>query len=141
MQIIHRARKSFRLMAVYKKVIRWNEGCIWDSDEELAAEAGRCDKKTMSREVAMHRKLGIIALEHGWRKVDGKMLRTRIIRLAIPLNLPPEIVIRDLRCLPNHMDTRGPSGDCNHMDTRGPNHVDTRGPITIEAIEEGACRK
>lgn len=140
MQILHRANAGFRLMAVYKKVIRWKEGCIWSSDDELARDAGHCYWKTISREVALHRSLGIITVEHGWRVCAGKRLRTRIIRPSIPTALDPEIVIRDLKSLPFEPVTRGPYETEPHTVTRGPNHTVTRGPITIDTIEEGASR-
>lgn len=137
MQIIHRAGASFRLMAVYKKVIRWKEGCIWSSDEELALEAGRCGWKTISREIGIHRNLGIIHIEHGWRVYQGKRLRTRTIRLAIPETLDPEIIVRDLH---HHTVNSGPSRQAVHTVSSGPNHTVHSGPITIATIEEGASR-
>ncbi|NKM87467.1 hypothetical protein GFL54_24840 [Rhizobium laguerreae] len=135
MQIIHRAGAGFRLMAVYKKVIRWKEGCIWNSDEELAIEAGRCGWKTISREIGVHRDLGIISLEHGWRLANGNRLRTRTIRLSIPAVLEPEIIVRDLH---THTVNSGPSGEIVHTVHSGPNHTVHSGPITIDTIEEGA---
>ncbi|MEY9780342.1 hypothetical protein [Sinorhizobium fredii] len=138
MQIVDRAGCGFRMMAIYEKVIRWKEGCIWDSDEELASSAGKCSWKTISREIATHKKLGIILVEKGWRRVRGKPIRTRTIKLAVPDPLPPEIDIRDL---PNHTDTRGPYEEEGHPDTRGPEYPDTRGPITRETREEGASHE
>jgi hypothetical protein len=138
MQIVHLAGAGFRLMAVYEKVIRWNEGCIWQSDEDLAQSAGRCSWKTISREVALHRSLGIIVVEKGWRKDGHRIVRTRTIRPAVPINLPPEVHVRDLTYSPNHTDTRGPYRKAVDTDTRGPNHTDTRGPITLDTREEGA---
>lgn len=138
MQILHRAKASFRLMAVYRRAFWWKQGCIWSSDEELARDAGNCNWKTISREVAMHKRLGIISVEKGWRVVGGLRLRTREIRLAIPLYLGPEIVVRDVKSLPVHTDTHGPYGNISHTDTRGPYHTDTRGPITLDTHERGA---
>ncbi|MBX5034237.1 hypothetical protein [Rhizobium lentis] len=135
MQIVHRAGAGFRLMAVYKKVMRWNEGCIWNSDAELALEAGRCSWKTISREIRLHRALGIIAIELGWRVVHGKRWRTRTIRLAVPAVLDQEIVVRDLQ---GHTDISGPHGDRIDTVHSGPNHTVHRGLITIDGIEGGA---
>jgi hypothetical protein len=106
MQIVHRARASFRLMAVYKRVIRWKSGEIWSSDAELASMAGRCNWKTISREIALHRKLGIILVTHGSREANGRKLKTRTIRLAVPTVIDPAIVARDRA---DHTVTRGPS--------------------------------
>lgn len=137
MQLIHRAGASFRLMAVYKKVIRWREGCIWNSDEELALEAGRCGWKTISREIGVHRDLGIIAIERGWRVAHGNRLRTRTIRLSVPTALDPEIVVRDIH---PYTVNSGPSEKGAHTVNSGPNHTVNSGPITIDTIERGASR-
>ncbi|GLR60282.1 hypothetical protein [Rhizobium indigoferae] len=137
MQIIHRAGANFRLMAVYKKVIRWKEGCIWTSDEELALAAGRCGLKTISREIGVHRDLGIISLEHGWRVVHGNRLRTRTIRLSVPAVLDPEVIVRDLHA---HTVHSGPSEESAHPVSSGPNHMVHCGPITIDTTERGASR-
>lgn len=137
MQAVHLAGGSFRTMAVYRAVIHWKVGMIWSSDAELALLAGRCSEKAISREIAFHRSIGIIAVERGWRVYAGKRLRTRTIRLAVPEPMDPRIIIRDL---PSHTDTRGPDEDAVHTDTRGPKHTDTRGLITIDTNEEGASR-
>lgn len=104
MQIIHRAGASFRLMAVYRRVFRWDECCIWSSDEELAQAAGHCDWKTISREVGRHRALGIIRTEKGWRLAGNLRLRTRTIQLTVPLKLDPAIVVRDLPAIRTPVD-------------------------------------
>ena len=135
MQIAHRAGIGFRLLAVYRKVIRWNEGCVWKSDKELALEAGRCNWKTISREVADHRALGIIHVDHGWRLVDGNRLRTRVIRPAVPAVFDPEIVVRDLA---SKTVNSGPHEMPVHTVNSGPSHTVNSGPITIDTNEEGA---
>ncbi|MFB2602828.1 hypothetical protein ACE04B_12515, partial [Rhizobium phaseoli] len=85
-----------------------------------------------------YRRHGLIMVENGWRKVTGKFLRSRTIRLAVPAVIPPYVVLSGDE---DHTDTRGLSGETIHTDTRGPNHTDTRGRITIDTIEEGASRK
>ncbi|MBX5175312.1 hypothetical protein HJB77_03245 [Rhizobium lentis] len=135
MQILDKQGGSFRLMATFKKVMQWKAGEIWATDEELAARSGRCTDRTISRDVATYRRHGLIMVEKGWRKVSGKFLRSRTIRLAVPAVIPPYIVLSERQ---DHTDTRGLSGEAIHTDTRGPNHTDTRGRITIDTIEEGA---
>lgn len=88
MQILNANKASFRLMCVYGDAMNWENGEVWDSDEELAHAAGRCGKKTISREVSLHRKLGIILIEHGWRDKFGKKIRTRKIKMAVPKDMP-----------------------------------------------------
>ncbi|ANL55089.1 hypothetical protein AMC82_CH03931 [Rhizobium phaseoli] len=135
MQILDKEGGSFRLMAAYKKVMQWKAGEIWATDEELAAKSGRCSERTISRDIAAQRRLGIIIVENGWRKVGGKFLRSRTIKLGVPAVIPPYVMLSESQ---NHIDTRGLPEDGNHIDTRGPNHIDTRGLITIDAIEKGA---
>jgi hypothetical protein len=137
MQILDNEGGSFRLMAVYKKVMQWKPGEIWSSDEELAGRAGRCSPRTISRDVAGHRRAGIILVENGWRKVHGKFLRSRTIRLAVPKTLGPSIILVDD---PNHIATRGLSENPDHIATRGPDHIATRGLITNVTTEERGSR-
>lgn len=96
MQVLHANRASFRLMAIYWRLISWETGEIWETDAELTSFAGRCDKKTISREIAMLRKLGLIIIDHEWvdRIGNGKKVRCRILRLAVPKKLPSGIVLR-----------------------------------------------
>jgi hypothetical protein len=88
MQVLHRNGGPFRLMGVYDEAMSWDNGEIWASDEDIAVLAGHCGPKTISREVAAMRRLGLIIVELGWRDRFGKMVRTRKIRMAIPKTLP-----------------------------------------------------
>ncbi|WP_392711126.1 hypothetical protein [Rhizobium ruizarguesonis] len=135
MQILDKEGGSFRLMAAYKKVMQWKLGEIWATDEELAAKSGRCSERTISRDIAAQRRLGIIIVENGWRKAGERFLRSRTIKLGVPAAIPSYVMLSDSQ---NHIDTRGLSEDGDHTDTRGPNHTDTRGLITIDAIEKGS---
>jgi hypothetical protein len=136
-QIIHRDGAGFRLLAVYKLVINWKRGNLWQSDAELAKRAGRCSVKAISRDVALHKRLGIIEVDHGCRDANGQKLKTRTISLSVPSPFPTWV---DVGSLTTNMDTRGPDGSGGNLDTRGPDHMDTRGLITIGTIEEGASR-
>jgi hypothetical protein len=136
-QIIHREGAGFRLLALYKLVINWKRGNIWHSDAELAKRAGRCSEKSISRDVTLHKRLGIIQVAHGARNVSGQKVKTRTIGLSVPDPLPTWI---DVGSLTTNMDTRGPDWSGGNLDTRGPDHMDTRGLITIDTIEEGASR-
>jgi hypothetical protein len=134
-QIIHREGAGFRLLALYKLVINWKRGNIWQSDAELARRGGRCSIKAISRDVTIHKRLGIIQVAHGSRDVKGQKLKTRTIGLSVPNPFPTWI---DVGSVTTNMDTRGPDGSEGNLDTRGPDHMDTRGLITIGTIEEGA---
>lgn len=134
-QIIHHDGAGFRLLALYKLVINWKRGNIWQSDAELARRAGRCSEKSISRDVTLHKRLGIIQVAHGARNVNGQKVKTRTIGLSVPNPFPTWI---DVGSLTTNMDTRGPDGSGGYLDTRGPDHMDTRGLITIDTIEEGA---
>lgn len=95
MQILDRSKKSFRLVAVYRSFLFWKTGEIHASDAQLAERAGRCSVRTISREIAAHRALGLISVEHGWRVLEGRRLRTRVIRLAFPTPTPSFVVLGD----------------------------------------------
>ncbi len=95
MQLVQRERRSFRLMAVAKKVINWQAGVITNSNADLATRAGRVSEKTMSREVGEYARLGVFIVEDGWRKEGTQIIRTRTIRPGLPVRLPPEIVLPD----------------------------------------------
>ncbi len=103
MQLVDRAGRPFRLMAVYRRVMFWKTGVIFASDCDLSRLAGRCSAKTMSREIQVHRRLGIIAVEHGWREVGGRSVRTRLVKLAVPDPFPAGISLDETAI---HMDTR-----------------------------------
>lgn len=94
MQILHDAKATFRVMAIYDRLFDWDSREIVASDEEIAEEAGRCDKKTVSREISTHKKLGIICVDQQWREKYGKHVKTRVIRLSLPKNMPKKVHVR-----------------------------------------------
>ncbi|MEI4480958.1 MULTISPECIES: hypothetical protein [unclassified Phyllobacterium] len=142
MQIADRHAVSFRFLAVTKKVVNWQTGTIKESNHYLAQRSGFCSQKTISRDVATAEALGIITLEFGWRKnANGKLVRSRVMKLALPQPLPSQIHLPDCDFqFEIHMDTRGPDLSINHMDTCGPIRMDTRGPITIEDTNSRLAR-
>lgn len=138
MQILDKAGGSFRLMAIFKNVIHWKSGEIRTPDADLALHAGNCSIRTVSRDVGHYRKTGVITVEKGWRKVDGSWLRSRTIRLAVPVLIPPGLIIDDGSV---HIDTRGLDGEGAHLATRGPSsELATRGLITTDTTEDGGRR-
>jgi hypothetical protein len=94
-QILHENGCSFRVFSVYDRLIDWDACEIASSDHEIAEEAGRCEKKTVSREIAMHKRLGIITIEYETRSRSGKLSRTRVLRPALPKKPPAYLRIRD----------------------------------------------
>jgi hypothetical protein len=96
-QIIHAERLSFRLLSAVPFCISRETGEIWESDEALASASGNCDKKTISRDIAAYKAAGILMAEYGWRDRGGKQVRTRKMRLSVPYEMPPYVVIRDVR--------------------------------------------
>jgi hypothetical protein len=130
MQIIDEAGVSFRFLAVTKKVFHWKSGTIRETNSTIAERAGRCSAKTISRDVKQAADLGILILEFGSRKNrEGKVLKTRVIKPAIPADLDKKKIPlpADL-----DLDTACPDGAYNQRDTRCPDNVDTACPITIE---------
>lgn len=94
MRLLHANKASFRLMCVYPDAMSWENGEVWSSDEDLANLAGGCGTKTISREVALYKSLGLIMVERGWRDRAGKLVATRKIRMALPKFLPADIANR-----------------------------------------------
>jgi hypothetical protein len=94
-QILHENGCSFRVFSAYDRLIDWDACEIASGDYEIAEETGRCDKKTVSREIAMHKRLGIITVEYEVRESSGKLARTRVMRPALPKNPPAYLRIRD----------------------------------------------
>ncbi len=140
MQLVHNAKGDFRLLAVMKKVIHWKTGTVTLSNADLAARAGRCTDKTITRGVKFYSDLGLFSVVMGWKKrSDGTFKRTRTIGLTLPATLPEGVQLpqaiarhRDTRGPDGDMDTRGPDYEGLDVDTRGPGLPDTRGPITID---------
>lgn len=95
MQILYRTKTNFRLVAVIRSFLFWKTGEIHASDAQLAERAGRCSVRSMSRDIAAYRALGIIEIEHGWRVLQGRRLRTRSIRLSFPTPIPAFVVLSE----------------------------------------------
>jgi hypothetical protein len=136
MQIIHREKIGFRMMAVSKKVIRWSLGAITDSNAELASRAGYCSEKTISREIQAYADLGLFISELTWKRPGGrKFITVRALWPSLPKVLPDGIVLPDLVEL--SLDNSGPDLGAISLDNSGPEGMDTRGPATIETIRRG----
>lgn len=135
MQILHRERCSFRLMAVTKIVIRWSQGIITNSNAELAERAGGCSEKTISRDVQDYVDLGIFIADMGWRRVGSQIVRTRSLRPAAPTTLPEGILLPE-NCQFD-LDNSGPDGCWVDLDNSGPGDLDNSGPITIDHKKGG----
>ncbi len=95
MQILYQTKTSFRLVAVIRSFLFWKKGEIHASDAQLAERAGRCSVRSMSRDIAAYRALGVIKIEHGWRVLEGRRLRTRVIRLSVPDPIPAFVVLSE----------------------------------------------
>lgn len=134
MQVVDRAGARFRLLAVAKKVIRWDSGTITLSNAELAARAGRCSEKTITRDVAQAADLGIFIVDMGWRKEGTQIVRTRTIRPAVPTVLPVEIAVPTGGF---DLDTSCPDRSAGDLDTSCPGDLDTSCPITIDHKKGG----
>jgi hypothetical protein len=144
MQIVHLAHDDFRLLAAARKVLMFASGEIIASNRELAWRAGHCSDKTITRCIRRYADLGIFIVASGWRRDGDGLLKTRTIRLALPVTIDDRVELPenppfgwDTRG-PGLTDTRGPapyghpwSLPANELkDTRGPGLTDTRGPIS-----------
>ncbi|NTF54872.1 hypothetical protein G6L12_08190 [Agrobacterium rhizogenes] len=89
MQLLHRNTASFRLVAIIDDVFDFDECQVLKTDEGLALAAGHCGKKTIQRELSILYSLGLILKDEVWidRSGNGKRVRTRRIRLAIPMDV------------------------------------------------------
>lgn len=137
MQVCSQAGISFRVMAIVDRFIHWNTGTFWATNETIAMRAGRCSERTIKRDMASLCALGLFIPERGWRRSrNGKLVRSRLIRLAVPKDLPVETWVPG----ESHGDTCCPyellpvAND--HGDTCCPNHGDTCCPFTLEYTYE-----
>lgn len=141
MQILSDANVSFRLMTPIERFFNIGSVSLWPTNETLTQHAGQCSERTIKRDLAAYEDLGLLIAERGWRRNKaGKLVRTRLLRLALPEDMKGTI---DLIDEPDHGDMRGPddwrSEAPIHGDHACPNHGDTRGPFTVEdTLEEGA---
>lgn len=88
------AGKHFRVLAVLWRFIHWKTGTFYPSDRTLAECAGKCSIKTISREVALYKRLGILDVEtKGVKDRDGKLVTTRVLYPTIPKVLPSSISV------------------------------------------------
>jgi len=98
MQIIHEAKASFRTMAVLWRFINWKEGIFFPTNATLAACAGGCSEKTITRDIAEYEALGLLIVDHNWRKnAAGKWVTTRVLSPALPRRILPNIHFPDTR--------------------------------------------
>ncbi len=96
MQILHGAGASFRCMVVFREVFNWKTGAIDNPYSSIARRGGKCSEKTVQRELDAYERLGIIQVEHGWRREGDIRKKTRTIRLAIPAEPPKDLDISDI---------------------------------------------
>lgn len=106
-QVIREARYEHRTLAAFADFINWKSGKIFASNEDLGRAAGGFSAKTASRDVAAYVALGIITIDLGWRRKEGKIVRCRTITLAVPINLPASVTLSGIE---NHVDHCGPDG-------------------------------
>lgn len=107
MQILHRNGNDggpFRTIGVFYKFVNWKTGTLWPLDITLAAQAGDCSEKTVSRDISSYRKLGIILVQKNVFIPSLKQKR-RLITLAYPEPFPSGICIADDD---DQLDTGGP---------------------------------
>lgn len=136
MQIVHLAHDDFRLLAAARKVLMFSSGEIIASNRELAWRAGHCSDKTITRCIQRYADLGIFIVASGWRRDGDGLLKTRTIRLALPVTIDDRVELPENPAF--GWDTRGPSPyghpwsrPANELkDTRGLGLTDTRGPIS-----------
>ena len=93
MQILHNEKASFRLIAAISAALDWNDGTVCLTDDELAEVAGKCGSKSISRDIATYKTLGLLVTEYGWRERNGKNVRMRILRTAVPEIFPDYVKI------------------------------------------------
>lgn len=140
MKIVGDAKASFRLMALVERFLHWQTGTFWATSATLGAHGGGCTERTIKRDIATYRDLGIFITEHGKRRdANGQWKKRRLVRLAYPIELSGQIPVLDD---PSHGDTRCPHGcpenECCEGDTRCPSHGDTRCPLTFEQPMKGS---
>lgn len=88
MQILNANGASFRLLAALAAALDRQCGEVHETDDELADMAGGCSIKTISRDLADYKRLGLLVVQYGWRERNDKMVRYRTIFTAIPSELP-----------------------------------------------------
>lgn len=136
MQIVRRNGVGLHVMAAAKKVIRWTEGVIVDSNADLVSRAGYCSEATIKRELQAMINLGLLISEREWKRPGGgKFITVRRLFPALPETLPEWVNLpqgTDLSRL-----TRGPDLEAVSRLTRGPSERLTRGPSTIYHEEGG----
>ena len=139
MKVVGDVGASFRLMAVVRRFLHWETGTLWPTSATLAAIGGECSERTIKRDIATYRDLGLFIVDHKSRRdPSGQLKKRRLIRLAVPVEMSPEMPIHDA----DEGDTRCPHGcpenECHHGDTCCPSQGDTRCPLTLEEPMKGS---
>ena len=134
MKTVGDAKASFRVMALVERFLHWKTGTFWATNETLADRAGECAERTIKRDMAAYRDLGLFIIEHDWRKTSGgKLVKCRLVRLAIPEDISPDFQLPEEA---DHGDTSCPyeyaDDGPDHGDTSCPDHGDTSCPFTYE---------
>lgn len=97
MQVLHKAKAGFRVMAIVPQFIDMRTGIITGTNSDFARAAGRCHSETISREITLCEKLCLFVGKRSRRRsANGELVTRRILRLSVPQN------IADI-CL-DHMD-------------------------------------
>lgn len=87
LQVMRKNGGIVGIMAVFEDCFDFDNCECIATDDELAAESGRCVIKTVSREVQTMRLLGLITTEPYWIQRGCKKVKGRRIRLALPADL------------------------------------------------------
>lgn len=87
MQVITRNGGNFRIMAIIDAVFDISSCHIISTDEEMALGAGGCSVKTISRDLGAMKDMGLIIAADAWIEKNGKKVKGRKIRLAVPSDM------------------------------------------------------
>ncbi|MDR6818463.1 hypothetical protein J2X76_003640 [Neorhizobium sp. 2083] len=79
--------RAFRVLAILEDVFEWETFDIRLTDGQLSQAAGHCSSKTVSRELADLRRVGLILVDYGWTQKGGKNVKGRRVRLAFPADI------------------------------------------------------
>lgn len=136
MQILRDAKVGLHVAAAAKKVTQWSIGAITDGNGDLAARAGYCSEKTISREVNAYVRLGLFIPIYEWKRpAGGKFITVRTLRFALPTSLPTWVKLPD--GTPVRLDNSGPDLEAVSLDNSGPGGLDNSGPATIDHKKGG----
>ena len=86
MRVLHTAKADKGLVAAVAEYFNLEQCALWPSNARLAWEVG-CHERTMKRYISTYRALGLFICDYVWRvNAEGKMVKKRVIRLALPVD-------------------------------------------------------